>query len=225
MDVSATLTLGIDTFMCQELSFILFSMAQTINKLAGQELLDFVNGNQLMNKRELCLGAGYFKDLDDGTHGPNYIAFYESILEARQANGEYKVQTTGEYYEVNGRDWYEDVLTEEGRELYDMIEDRCPEFSKLDAEQCQEFMQLLDDIGITTAEQFEDAYYYQTDSWNAERDFAQYYAEEIACLDVTNDAGMGSFLVIDWQATWDCNLRYDFNTIEFDGETYFFHNI
>ena len=68
------------------------------------------------------------------------------------------------------------------------------------------------------------AYFYQTDSWNAERDFAQYYAEEIACLDVTNDAGMGSFLVIDWQATWDCNLRYDFFTIEFDDLLNFFHN-
>jgi hypothetical protein len=123
---------------------------------------------------------------------------------------------------ITGADWY-DNLTDQDRELYDMIEDRCPEFTKLDAEQCQEFMDELSEHGITTAEQFEDAYYYQTDSWNAERDFAQYYAEEIACLDVTNDAGMGSFLVIDWQATWDCNLRFDFFTIEFDSETYFFN--
>ena len=80
--------------------------------------------------------------------------------------------------------WY-DNLTEQDQELYEMIEDRCPEFTKLDAEKCQEFMDELSDHGITTAEQFEDAYFYQTDSWNAERDFAQYFAEEIACLDVT----------------------------------------
>ena len=122
---------------------------------------------------------------------------------------------------ITGADWY-DNLTEQDQELYEMIEDRCPEFTKLDAEKCQEFMDELSDHGITTAEQFEDAYFYQTDSWNAERDFAQYFAEEIACLDVTNDAGMGSFLVIDWQATWDCSLRHDFFNIEFDGETYFF---
>ena len=121
---------------------------------------------------------------------------------------------------ITGADWY-DNLTEQDQALYDMIEDRCSEFSKLDADQCQEFMDELSDHGITTAEQFEDAYFYQTDSWNAEREFAQYYAEEIMCIDL-NDAGMNSFLVIDWQATWDCNLRHDFFTIEFDSETYFF---
>jgi hypothetical protein len=124
---------------------------------------------------------------------------------------------------ITGADWY-DNLTEQDQELYDMIEDRCPEFTKLDANQCQEFMDELSDLGITTAEQFEDAYFYQTDVYNAEADFAQFYAEDIACLDVTNDAGMGSFLVIDWQATWDTSLSYDFSTIEFDGETYFFNN-
>lgn len=124
---------------------------------------------------------------------------------------------------TTGADWY-DALSDQDQDLYDMIEDRCPEFTKLDAEQCQEFMDTLSEFGITTAEQFEDAYFYQTYSWNAEREFAQYYAEEIACLNIFNDAASGSFLVIDWQATWDCNLRHDFFTIEFDGETYFFHN-
>ena len=123
----------------------------------------------------------------------------------------------------SGADWY-DNLSEQDKELYEMIEERCPEFTKLDANQCQEFMDELSEFGITTAEQFEDAYCYQTDSWNAERDFAQYYAEEIACMNQFSDAGMLSMIVIDWQATWDCNLRHDFFTIEFDGETYFFHN-
>ena len=122
---------------------------------------------------------------------------------------------------MTGADWY-DSLDDDARDLYDAIEDMCPEFTKLDADQCSEFMDELSEHGITTADDFESAYFYQTDSWNAEQCFAQYYAEEIACLDVTNDAGMGSFLVIDWQATWDCNLCYDFFTIEFDGETYFF---
>lgn len=177
-------------------------------RLAGQELLAFVDSNQTMSRVELCQGAGYY---------PSFTDFYVAILDARKANGDYQEP------QQSGADWY-DSLSDQDRELYDMIEDRCPEFEKLDAEECQQFMDELSDLGITTAEQFENAYFYQTDSWNAERDFAQFYAEEIACLDVTNDAGMGSFLVIDWQATWDCNLRYDFSTIEFDGETYFFHN-
>ena len=130
------------------------------------------------------------------------------------------ITMTGTYYETNGRDWYEEVLDDQGRELYDMIEDMCPEFTKLDADQCQEFMDELSDLGITTAEQFQDAYYYQTDSWHPERDFAQYVTEEVNCVDMDS---LG-YLVIDWQATWDSALRYDFSTIEFDGETYFFHN-
>ena len=115
--------------------------------------------------------------------------------------------------------WF-DCLTEETQELYEKIEDMCPEFSKLSGEQCQEFIDELDDISITTADEFEERYYYQTDSWHPFRDFAEYYAEEIACIDLTDH----SFLVIDWERTWDYNLRYDFFTIEFDGETYFFLN-
>ena len=191
-------------------------MTTTIEKLTGQALLDYVNANPLLTHTERCTAAGYFKDLDDGSKGCNFIEYFEAILDARKANGEYQEQQSV-------ADWY-DSLTEQDMELYGMIEDMCPEFQEFNAEQCQEFMDELSEHGITTAEQFEDAYCYQTDSWNAECDFAQYYAEEIACLDVTNDAGMGYFLVIDWQATWYCNLRHDFFTIEFDGETYFFNN-
>ena len=126
---------------------------------------------------------------------------------------------------ITGRDWYEDVLDDQGRELYDMIEQMCREFSKMDAEQCQEFMDELSDLGITTADEFESAYLYQTDEYNAERAFAEYYVHDIACVDWYADAGMLSMIVIDYQATWDCNLRHDINTIEFDGETYFFQNL
>lgn len=118
---------------------------------------------------------------------------------------------------TTGADWY-DSLSDQDQELYDKIEDMCPEFTKLDAEQCQEFMDELSDHGITTAEQFEDAYYYQTDSWNAERDFAEYITTELNCVELPE------YVVIDWQATWDSALCYDFSTIVFDGETYFFHN-
>lgn len=192
-------------------------MTATLTKLTGQELIDYVHTNSLRSHTENCKGAGYLKELKDGQKGADYVAYFEAILDARKAGGEYPSP------KESGADWYES-LTEQDSALYDMIEERCPEFTKLDAEQCQEFMDELNEWGINTADDFENAYYYQTDSYNAERDFAQYYAEEIACLDVTNDAGMGSFLVVDWQATWDVNLRHDFFTIEFDGETYFFIN-
>lgn len=175
------------------------------NKMTGQTLLDYVETNQTLSRVEMCEGAGYER---------NFTEFYEAILDARKANGEYQtIDST-----VNGRDWYEDILTDEGRELYDKIEDMCPEFSKLDAEQCQEFMDELSDLGITTAEQFEDAYYYQTDSHKAEAEFAEYFTTEINCVQLPES------VVIDWQDTWDSMTSYDFSTIEFDGTTYFISN-
>ena len=80
-------------------------------------------------------------------------------------------------------DWYEELLTDDERALYDMIEDMCPEFTKLDASECQQFMDELEEIGITNADTFESAYMYQTDAYNAESDYAQ-YTEEIMCHDV-----------------------------------------
>jgi hypothetical protein len=189
-------------------------MTATITRLTGQALLDYVHANPLQTHTESCTGAGYLKELEDGSQGCAFTDYFEAILQARKDNGEYEAPT-------NGVDWY-NSLTDQDRELYDMIEERCPEFAKLDADQCQEFMDELSDLGITTASQFEDALFYQTDAYNAEADFAQYYAEEVACMNQFSDAGMLSFLVIDWQATWDCNLRHDFSTIELDGETYFF---
>ena len=59
---------------------------------------------------------------------------------------------------MNGRDWYETYLMIKV-ELYDMIESMCPEFSKLDANECQEFMDELSDHGINTADEFESAYF------------------------------------------------------------------
>jgi len=50
------------------------------------------------------------------------------------------------------------------------------------------------------------------------------FAEEIAeeCGDIPK--GMPSWIVIDWQASWDCNLRHDYVTQDHNGETYFFRN-
>ena len=182
----------------------------TISTLTGQELLDYVHANNTLTRVELCEGAGYER---------KFTAFYEAILDARNANGEYKVETNGDYYEVNGRDWYEDMLTDTQRELYDCIEEMCPEFSKLDASECQQFMDELEDYGITNADVFESAYMYQTDAHDAEAEYAEYVHEEMMCTDVPNS------LVVDWQATYDYSLKYDTSAIEFDGTTYFFQLI
>jgi len=182
-----------------------FTLTTTMTRLTGQDLITYIDDNQSLSRTELCQGAGYERRFTD---------FYEAILDARKANGDYQ-----EPQQQSGADWY-DTLTEQDMELYDMIEETCPEFSKLDAEQCQEFMDELSEHGITTAEQFESAYFYQTDSHKAEAEFSEYVTTEINCFDIPDYI----YNHVDWQSIWDCELRHDFFTIEFDGETYFFNN-
>ena len=182
----------------------------TITKLTGQELLDYIHEHPLQSHTEKCTACGYLKELKDGSQGCDFTSFFEAIFDARKANGEYKEPQ-------QGSDWF-DSLTERESELYHQIEESCPEFAKLDAEQCQEFMDELSENGITMSEQFDDAYFYQSDSTYAEAEFAEYIGSELECLELP------SYIIIDWQATWDRNLRHDFFTIEFDGITYFFHS-
>lgn len=55
----------------------------------------------------------------------------------------------------------------------------------------------------------------------SEEDFAQNTAEE--CGEIPKD--MPSWIVIDWEASWNCNLRHDYNTAtDEDGTVYFFIN-
>ena len=192
-------------------------------RLAGDDLLNYVKATSELTHKQRCLGAGYIQatKYEDGTDKPAFTDFFEAVLDAKKEfdDNTKEIYANSTEDSMSGADWF-DSLTEEQQELYDAIEDMCPEFTKLDAEQCQEFMDELDDLGITTSDQFECAYMYQTDAHNAEAEYAQHYCEEIACM--TNDM---SFLVVDWQATWDYALKYDINTIEFDGETYFFQNL
>jgi hypothetical protein len=182
----------------------------TTAKLTGKALLDYIQAHPQQNHTESCTGAGYLKELKDGSHGPAFTDYFEAILDARKENGEYESPKPG-------ADWY-NSLTEQDRELYDAIEDMCPEFTKYTSEQCQDFMDELSEFGITTAQQFNDAYFWQSDSHHPEADFVEYLVTELNCLELP------PYLVIDWQKSWDRNYCCDFISFCFDGEVYFFHN-
>jgi hypothetical protein len=114
-------------------------MTATLTKLTGQALIDHVNKhNDCCSKVEMCLDAGYTKEYK-GEMRPNFVGFYEALLDAKGV--EYDGGTTD-------ADWY-DNMTEQAQTLYDQIEDMCPEFTKFTTEQCDDFMNELDDIGIT----------------------------------------------------------------------------
>lgn len=70
----------------------------------------------------------------------------------------------------------------------------------------------VDEFGIECIAHFTDAYYGQYDS---EEQFAQQFID-----DCYPNSLQDMPVVIDWSATWNCNLRYDFSFA--DG--YVFHN-
>ena len=83
------------------------------------------------------------------------------------------------------------------------------------------FCELLDEIGIKSAEHFMDRSYgtYQRDgSQSAEAVFTEQIIEDLGA------EPSESWVVVDYQATWDANLRHDYNTVEYKDSTYFFHN-
>ena len=180
-------------------------------KLTGQALIDYVNKTEvsIKSKTYQCLGAGYVRE----NGSPAFVDFYEALLDAKKEAG---LMTTNDQSDA---DWY-DELSQPQRELYDAIEDMCPEFTKFTTDECDEFMRELDCLGIENAEQFSNAYNSQYGGWRPEAEFAEEFAVYSGAIDEDSPV----FFAVDWQRVWDNSLRYDFNTIEFDGTTYFFIN-
>jgi hypothetical protein len=178
-------------------------------RLTGDTLVAFVEERkELINRGELSRTdlikeAGYLNT--NGTAA--YVDFYTELLRAKGV-------TPVTDADVNDKAY--DDLDSETQSLYDAVEDKLGE--KWDHEQIMEFISELDDIGIETADQFEDAF---EGVYDSEKDFADQWYTDV--MNVQIPASLYS--CIDWQLVWDSELRYDFNTIEFDYDTYFFRNI
>ena len=101
-------------------------------------------------------------------------------------------------------------------DLRQYICEECSYLKLLNDEEINEFMVELDDNGIETAEQFQDAYAGQYDSG---ADFAEQLCDQLGYLSESN---LPNFISnhIDWQAVWDCELRYDYTMSDVGG--YFF---
>lgn len=73
----------------------------------------------------------------------------------------------------------------------------------------------IEDINLEDAQ---DRFHGTADS---EADFAEQIAEELDMI----SKDTASWIVIDWEASWNCNLRHDYNTARDDeGTMYFFRN-
>lgn len=188
--------------------------------LRGDSLVTFVDDRKELIARgeltrtDMIKDAGYVYDNGKAM----YTEFYTELLNARGI-----VPTT----DTDTADQEYDDLSESEKDLYDKITDVLGEKSRLAGspwthEETIEFMDELEDIGITSANDFEDAYEYTHDSYSsyAEKEFAEYW-----CIEVM-DARIPEIVLsaVDWQDVWDHNLRYDFNYIETVNGTFFFRN-
>jgi len=188
--------------------------------LTGDSLVAYVNEKmELVNRNELTRtdmikDAGY--EYDSGL--AMYTQFYTELLNAK---GVIPATTT----DIEDKEY--DELSNDDRDLYDKITDMLGEESRLAGspwthEETIEFMEELDDIGITTASEFEDCYEWEHESYSsyAEREFAEYWCVEVM------DARIPDIVLaaVDWQDVWDHNLRYDFSSIETANGTFFFRN-
>jgi hypothetical protein len=189
------------------------SMTTATFKLSGDSLLKHnAEWMELVQRGEktrtdMILDAGYVYDSGKAM----YTEYYTELLAAK---GVVPATTT----DVED-DEYDNLSTDE-KDLYDSITDLLGE--KWTHEETIEFMDELDDIGIETASQFEDAYEYTHDSWAAfaEKEFAEYFCVEVMNAQIPEMV----YSAVDWQDVWDHNLRYDYNSIETVNGTFFFRN-
>jgi hypothetical protein len=179
-------------------------------KLTGQSLVTF-NEEQFAlgrTRTEIVIDAGYVRD----NGSAEYTEYYTELLRAKQELDPGYLDTK----DVEDAEY--DALSGTEQELYDAVHEKFGE--KWDHEEIIGFLGELEDIGIETPEALGEAFEYQTDSYKAEEEFAEQLVTEVISL------GIPSILEghIDWQSVWDCELRYDYNSFEFDGETFFFRN-
>ena len=80
----------------------------------------------------------------------------------------------------------------------------------------------INNEGIENVDQWEDAYVQSMpSSWRVEAQFTEQLMDDLGYLSESN---LPNFISnhIDWQDVWDCELRHDYSTIEYDGVTHFF---
>ena len=115
--------------------------------------------------------------------------------------------------------WY-DAKSEDEQLLIDEISDRTCYI--IDEDEYDKFIEKLADYGITTASQFEDAFYGEWEG-TGERIYSLFSEDWIDQCGYSIEPEFISHC-IDWELVWYSALRYDFNAVEFKGNTYFFSN-
>ena len=152
-----------------------------------------------------------------GAEREAYIAshFQTSELETQSHDAEVTMQAQADY-----ETWY-DAKSEDTQALIDEISDNTSNITE--EEEYDAFIEELANYGINDAEQFEEAFSGEWEGYG-ERVTSE-FAEDL--IDACGYTIEPSFIAncIDWQLVWYGSLRFDYQEIEFKGNTYFFRNI
>ena len=117
--------------------------------------------------------------------------------------------------------WY-DRKSPDTQELIDSISERTHYI--IDEQEYDDFLTLLDEeFCIVTAVDFEDKFEAEFEGYgdNQLAEYASNMVDDSGYLDRVPD-----FLKnhIDWEAVWNCELRYDYSEVQFNENTYLFRN-
>lgn len=176
--------------------------------LTGDSLVQFVNDRADLIQRgdltrtDMIKDAGYVYDNGQAM----YVDFYTELLRAKGVSPVTDRDVDDELYED---------LDQDTKDLYDAVDAKLGE--KWDHEDMMSFLEHLDDIGITSAEQFEESF---EGVYDSEREFAEYWVTDVLNAQIPECV----YNCINWDDVWSSELRYDFNTIDFDYSTYVFRN-
>ena len=171
-------------------------MTTATRTLEGDELLTAVHNNIGLSQSALCELTGYL----------NQNLMTEAITAARLFNGEYKTPDGDPTIDTD---------------LLDRIMNIC---NVSQAECIQIATNLRDDYNVNDEDDLMDIYAYHSEDYGWEAEFAEYWAREVCCIDFGDGHSNDSWIVIDWEATWQCNLRHDFNVIEYSDGVIIVHN-
>lgn len=175
--------------------------------LTGDSLVQFVNDRADLIQRgeltrtDMIKDAGYVYDNGQAM----YVDFYTQLLRAKGVDPVTDRDVDDELY---------DNLDQDTKDLYDAVNDSLGE--KWDHEDMMSFLEHLDqECDITTAKQFEENF---EGVYDSEKEFAEYYTTDVCNAQIPEFV----YNCIDWDQVWNCELRYDFDSFDFDYSTYIF---
>ena len=117
--------------------------------------------------------------------------------------------------------WY-DALDTDKQELVDSISERTHYI--IDEQEYLDFIDLLDEeFGIQCAMDFEDKFEAEFEGYG-DNQLAEYASNMVhECYEMQ---GVPTFVLnhVDWEAVWNCELRYDYSEVQFNENTYLFRN-